>query len=156
MNKIGSIDAKYKKRGTRYSSQEDCQVMQELRSLWRDSEAVLGILRTVSKPIEEPDLALLRRWGKRRVNSTTASPWARDPDTTTPNGWFEARFPAQTEKWGKPFLQKQHTDREGLPRTDLLAINEDFFAAILGGDKSLGHQTVFYESEKTFYFWDCA
>lgn len=137
-------------------SQQDYEELQQLRALWVESEEVLRFVRTVSGPASEPDAGLLRRWEMRIVPASPVSPWAPEPDRRTPNGWFETRFPYEVAGYGQPFLQHQHTDRDGFLRTALMAINEDFFAAILGGDKAFGHQVVFYDPEKTFYFWDCA
>jgi hypothetical protein len=39
-------------------------------------------------------------------------------------------------------------------RVEPVALNEDFFAAVLGGDKALGHHVIFYLPEQQFYFLD--
>jgi hypothetical protein len=35
-------------------------------------------------------------------------------------------------------------------------VNEDFFAAVVGGDKGLGHQVIFYQPELSWFFFDPA
>jgi hypothetical protein len=71
-----------------------------------------------------------------------------------PNAWFAAKYPEQTEKFGPAFLEARYEDVDGLKRFIPVELNTDFFAAILGGDRSLGHQVVWYEPEATFYFLD--
>jgi len=46
------------------------------------------------------------------------------------------------------------TDGDGLKRFIPAYLNEDFFAAMLGGDGRLGHQIVYCCHEETFYFYD--
>jgi len=72
----------------------------------------------------------------------------------TPNGFFHALFPEQTETWGPAFLESWYVDVDGLNRNSPCEINTDIFASILGNDERLGHQTVYYPPEKSFYFHD--
>ena len=60
-------------------------------------------------------------------------------------------FPEQAETYGPPLLEG--TCQE-LDQINLLALNEDFFAAILGGDQKLGHHVVLYLPEHQFCFLD--
>jgi hypothetical protein len=73
---------------------------------------------------------------------------------TDPNAWFAVRFPEQTEKFGPAFLEARYEDEDGLKRFIPVELNTDFFAAVLGGSRSLGHQMVWWEPEATFYFQD--
>ena len=74
--------------------------------------------------------------------------------TNDPNGWFADKFPEQAQQYGAAFMEGTWTDADGLKRFIPAYLNEDFFAAILGGDKDLGHQVVWYPPEATFYFFD--
>ena len=74
--------------------------------------------------------------------------------TNNPNDWFTAKFPEQAQQYGSAFMEGTYTDANGLKRFIPAYLNEDFFAAILGGDKELGHQVVWYPPEATFYFFD--
>ncbi len=74
-----------------------------------------------------------------------------------PSQWFALRYPEHAERWGAPFME--HTVlllRDSHPEEEVnpYAINDDFFAAILGGDKQFGHSVIFYQPEQTFYFKD--
>jgi hypothetical protein len=71
-----------------------------------------------------------------------------------PNQWFADKFPQQTEQFGPAFLAGTWTDADSLTHFIPAYLNEDFFAAILGGDKHLGHQVVYFRPENTFYFFD--
>ena len=37
----------------------------------------------------------------------------------------------------------------------MVGMNDDFFAGLLGGDRNLGHQVVFYVPEQQWCFYDC-
>jgi len=74
--------------------------------------------------------------------------------TNDPNKWFAERFPEQAEQYGCAFLEGTWTDTDGLKRFIPAYLNEEFFAAILGGDPRLGHRVIYYPPEDTFYFFD--
>ena len=74
--------------------------------------------------------------------------------TNDPNKWFADRFPEQARQYGAAFIEGTYIDADGLKRFIPAYLNEDFFAAILGGDKNLGHQAVWYPPEETWYFFD--
>lgn len=72
---------------------------------------------------------------------------------TEPNKWFADRFPEQTSNFGSAFLEAKISNI----LTDLyipVFLNDDFFAAAIGGDRRLGHQIVYAEHEDVFYFFD--
>jgi hypothetical protein len=71
-----------------------------------------------------------------------------------PNGWFASKFPDAAAKYGTAFLETKYQDEELLMRTIPEVLNEDFFAATLGGDRRMGHHVVYYRPENTFYFYD--
>jgi hypothetical protein len=77
-----------------------------------------------------------------------------DAATNDPNKWFADKFPEAAQQYGAAFLEGTWTDTDGLKRFIPAYLNEDFFAAILGGDKRLGHHVVYFQSEDTFYFYD--
>ena len=91
------------------------------------------------------------------AKSSTASPLIQQVDlrfqmprttdeasesTNNPNDWFTAKFPEQAQQYGPAFLEGTYTDANGLKWFIPTYLNEDFFAAILGGNKDLGHQVV--------------
>jgi len=79
----------------------------------------------------------------------------RVPDSASdPNRWFSDKFPEQAQQYGAAFLEGAYTDSNGLKRFIPAYLNEDFFAALLGGDKRLGHHVVYCLQEETFYFFD--
>lgn len=73
---------------------------------------------------------------------------------TTPSEWFCRHFPDQVKLYGCPFIELREVGGE-MDRLTPLAINHDFFAGILGGDKRLGHSVVYFDPEMQFYFLDC-
>src|SRR5438067_9483656 len=77
-----------------------------------------------------------------------------DDVTNDPNKWFADKFPEQAQQYGGAFLEGTWTDADGLKRFIPAYLNEDFFAAILGGNTELGHQVVWCIQEETFYFFD--
>jgi hypothetical protein len=71
----------------------------------------------------------------------------------TPNEWFAQRYPTAYENHGSPFLELFQPDQftvQILPVT----LNHDFFAAVLGGSKELGHHVIYFEPEMMWYFKD--
>jgi hypothetical protein len=76
-----------------------------------------------------------------------------EPGMESASAWFSKRFPRQAEIYGCPFIELQEELVERQKITPL-AMNQDFFAAVLGGDERLGHQVVYYESEMQFFFLD--
>ena len=75
-------------------------------------------------------------------------------NANNPNDWFATKFPEQVQQYGSAFLEGTWTDTDGLKRFIPVHLNEDFFAAILGGDKDLGHQVICSPPEETCYFFD--
>jgi hypothetical protein len=72
---------------------------------------------------------------------------------TTPNSYFVERYPWAFEQYGSPFIELNTAAELGLNIIPA-SINTDFFAAVLGGRKDLGHHTIYYEPEMHFYFRD--
>src|ERR1017187_2530259 len=73
---------------------------------------------------------------------------------TTPSEWFSKHFPQQAAMYGCPFIELKQTVGVGMHTIDPLAINTDFFGAILGGDKKLKHSVVYVENEMQFYYYE--
>lgn len=71
------------------------------------------------------------------------------------NEWFADKFPDATQQYGPAFMEATVPDVDGVARFIPAYLNEDFMAAMLGGDKRLGHQVVWCHQEETFYFYDC-
>src|ERR1700740_1637606 len=65
----------------------------------------------------------------------------------TPSEWFIHKFPDQVKTFGSPFLEMRESRGHGFERITPLSANLDFFAGILGGDKSLGHSVIYFEPE---------
>jgi len=80
-----------------------------------------------------------------------------EPEPSTPSEWFSRKFPMQAEVYGAPILEERYShfkEEVSFTRIKPLALNEDFFAAMLGGNRKLGHHVVFYPKERVFYFFD--
>jgi hypothetical protein len=72
----------------------------------------------------------------------------------TPNEWFGQRYPDQFQKFGSPFLELNQRVDQFTDQTLPLTLNLDFFAGVLGGQKSYGHHVVYLESEMQWFFKD--
>lgn len=83
--------------------------------------------------------------------SAILGPEFRDP-ITTPSEFFSARYPDISKKFGIPFLETKYSVAGHADRVRPVSMNLDFFAAVLGGDKCLGHDVVYYEAEGQFYY----
>jgi len=86
------------------------------------------------------------------------NPFNRPVTPSSPSEWFSMKFPDAVKKYGCPFLEVRQSIRRGIndqiTTVNPLAINTDFFAGMLGGDKSLGHSVVYYEPEMMFYYYE--
>jgi hypothetical protein len=72
----------------------------------------------------------------------------------SPSEWFCLKFPEQAELYGAPVLEEIHPGGYDVARINPVALNEDFFAGVLGRNTQLGHHVVFYQPEQQFYFYD--
>ena len=72
----------------------------------------------------------------------------------TPAEWFSLKFPDAVRRFGCPFLEMRQSSIDGFLKITPVSINHDFFAAMLGGDSSLGHSVVYFEAEMQWYFRD--
>ena len=76
------------------------------------------------------------------------------PPVNTPSEWFSKRWPQEAETFGAPFLEAKYLDKDLEEHVNPIALNDIFFASILGGDESLGHKVVYYAPDEQFYFKD--
>jgi len=53
-------------------------------------------------------------------------------------------------------METNYVNPDGLMHFIPAYLNDDFFGCILGGDKSLGHQVIYYVQENQWYFYDYA
>jgi hypothetical protein len=82
-------------------------------------------------------------------------PGVMDQAPQTPSKYFNKRYPDISLAYGAAFLEHAYEDGNEFKRVSVVGMNDDFFAGLLGGDKALGHQVVFYVPEQQFYFYDC-
>jgi len=75
------------------------------------------------------------------------------PTIATPSEWLGSEYP-HLLKWGPPFLEVKYSTPGQADRVRPVSMNVDWFAAMLGGQKLLGHDVVYFEPEKQFYFLD--
>jgi hypothetical protein len=76
-----------------------------------------------------------------------------DHEPRTPNDWFLVRFPEAVRQFGRAFFEESKANLHGA-RVEIPAIlNEDFFAALLAGEKRLGHRMVYCPGDG-FWFYD--
>ena len=114
---------------------------------WRESERILGILRTISSiPV---DIAGMDQWFS-RVRKLGSE---MDHEPRTPNEWFQVRFPEVVRQFGRAFFNETRPNLHGTQVEIPLILNEDFFAAILAGERRLGHRMVYCPGDG-FCFYD--
>ncbi len=78
----------------------------------------------------------------------------RETVAENPNQWFAAKFPHAVATYGPAFMEATLLDPDGFGRFIPAYLNDDFFAAILGGDPRLGHRVIYFAPEERFYFFD--
>ena len=88
-----------------------------------------------------------------KTREWTYYPTAPPQPPTTPSAWFSQRFPAETKRWGCPFLEAVTTTHALMPTTTThaVALNDNFFAAILS-DQQLGLAVVYFEPDRQWYY----
>ena len=132
--------------------QKEAQRLREdMTSRWRESERILSILRSVGAVSGE--MNGLEDWFN-RVKVYPRLPTGIDESLLqTPSGWFSARFPDQTLTFGTAFFEEAVRGISGSMGIRPCVINEDFFAAMLGGDRRLGHRVIYLPGDG-FWFND--
>ena len=70
-----------------------------------------------------------------------------------PRQYFQARFSEQIKRWG-PAIFGSETFVNGRPVFIPDSLNDLTLAAVIGGDRSLGHHVVFHPPESQFYYLD--
>ena len=126
-----------------------------IRPLWERSEDILSILRRATPSVTEVSAEVKERW----YSQTESPPVTQETfnlghtPKPTPETWFERKFHREARRFGKPFLYREVAS--GISRKVLRpeVMNEDFFAAMLGGEKGLGHRIVYCPGDG-FWFWD--
>ncbi|MEI6716042.1 MAG: hypothetical protein WCO60_20015 [Verrucomicrobiota bacterium] len=128
-----------------------------IQPLWDRSEDILSILRRTTPTVSGVSDEAKERWYQRTqlVPKAPRSFDLQDDQAATPENWFTLRFPVEARRYGAPFLFQSVVN--GLSHHALRPqlLNEDFFAAMLGGEKGLGHQIVYCPGDG-FWFWDPA
>jgi hypothetical protein len=119
----------------------------DMTERWRESERILGILRTIGSIPE--DIAGMEHWfkGVRKHGSETAH------EQRTPNDWFQTRLPEAVRQFGRAFFNETKPNLNGAQVEIPAILNEDFFAALLAGEKRLGHRMVHCPGD-CFWFYD--
>jgi hypothetical protein len=120
------------------------EFQKELALRWKESERVQGILRSSGSSITEDLTELVTNWYNRVRGH---QPVHQGAGSWTPNSWFAALFPEERHRYGDAFFEEMTTNRHGRLVKAPSVLNEDFFAAILGGEKRLGHRMVYLPSE---------
>ena len=125
--------------------EREIREMRELESeilcRWRESEVILGILRSIGGILLEVESR--EKWFKDECNYSGSSPRVSQiGNYQDPNEWFRVRVPELFERFGAAFVQERTGNGFETTRIVPVQMNDDFFAALLGGQKRLGHQVV--------------
>lgn len=70
----------------------------------------------------------------------------------TANEYFSQKFNPWVFQFGAPVLEHKHTDLNSKSTITPVALNELFFASILGGDPRIGHRVIYFTPEGQWYF----
>ena len=76
------------------------RVRSDMAQRWKESERILGILRTISSIPE--DIAGIEQWFSRVCKLGSEM----DHDNRTPNDWFQMRFPEAVRRFGRAFFNE--------------------------------------------------
>lgn len=131
--------------------EEASELRADMTVRWRESERILSILRSIGSSPE--DIRGIEDWFNGVKDYKAASKSEHEFRVRTPNGWFHSRFPDQSLVFGNPFFEEEILNGHGSQVVYPTIINEDFFAAMLGGEKRLGHKMVYLPCEG-FWFKD--
>ena len=122
---------------------------QKMTSRWQESERILGILRAAGSVPEIPEG--VEAWFNGVKDYPQSGIPAEQAGSWTPSSWFGSRFPEITERFGRAFFEETVVGLHGSPVVRAAVMNEDFFAAMLGGEKRLGHRIVHLPGEGFLY-----
>lgn len=128
-----------------------------IQPLWERSEDILSILRRTTPTVSEVSDEVKERWYQRTQVAPKASrsfDFCREEDST-PENWFTLKFPVEVRRYSAPFLFQPVVNGLSHHAIRPQLLNEDFFAAMLGGERGLGHQIVYCPGDG-FWFWDPA
>ena len=122
---------------------------QEMTSRWQESERILGILRSTGSVTDSTEAVEAWFNGVKKYPQAGAIP--EQIGFWTPSTWFGSRFPEITVRFGRAFFEETVAAFNGKSVVKPSVINEDFFAAMLGGEKRLGHKMVYLPGEGFLY-----
>lgn len=122
---------------------------QRMTSRWKESERILGILRSAGSV---PEIAEgVEAWFNGVKSYPPSSSTPEQAGFWTPSSWFGSKFPEVQERFGQAFFEETAVGLLGRTVIRASVINEDFFAAILAGEKRLGHRMVYLPGEGFLY-----
>jgi len=127
------------------------QLRHDMTNRWEESEQVIAILRSIGSVPEE--ISGIEEWFNNVKTFSSNSSYLDNSPPHTPNHWFASKFPIQNRTFGRAFFEEHITNLQGSQFIRPSVLNEDFFAAILGGEKRLGHQMVHLPADG-FWFKD--
>ena len=128
---------------------EDLDLQSAMLACWRESERILGILRSMSSVPATTEG--VEAWFSGVKNSAQNRPLLEQAQSWTPTCWFSSKFPDAKERFGDAFFEETVVGIQGRLVTRPAIINEDFFAALLGGERRLGHRVVYLPGEGFLY-----
>jgi hypothetical protein len=111
----------------------------------------IGMAQEVEQPVMQSRRYRLK---KHESEPLLLQDHALEQAPQSPSESFSRKFPEQAESYGPPILEATYPELNHSSRISAEALNEDFFAALLGGDRRLNHHVVFYQPEHQFYFFD--
>lgn len=128
------------------------QLSRQMQARWKESERIQGILRLAgSSPKATPEV--ITDWFSTVKSQAALLCHAEQQQPWTPNSWFAELFPEARNRYGNAFFEDVSVDSQRRQVTTPSVINEDFFAAILEGERRLGHRIVYLPAEG-FWFKD--
>ena len=123
----------------------------EMTTRWGESERILGILRSLESV--PGDTKGIEDWFNGVKGYPSHSAAVDEALLRTPNGWFASKFPDEHRAYGSAFYEEWTTSLQGSQIILPSVINEDFLAAMLSGERRLGHRMVYLPGDG-FWFKD--
>lgn len=129
--------------------------MVALRCRWDESEEFLNLLRDLPLPKSDPPIEFKKAWAKELdLDLDNPTPKGK-PQSTPADQWFKDKFPQHYHQWGYAIAESPlpHFQVQ-FPGYKADRINPEFFIGILMQNKALGHEMVFHQPSRQFYFYD--
>lgn len=126
-----------------------------IESKWHESERILNLLRSLPLPGEDPPFEFKAAWANEILEDSTIAEGIKAHQSTPADQWFKDKYSLLYDQWGYAIAESPLPQLQGQfigYKAD--RINPEFFIGILMQNKALGHEIVFHQPSRQFYFYD--